>query len=266
MSKLGECDEVRVVVAETSSRDTSEYSEFSSRNELPPRIVFESELSLEPKEFPPPVGYENRSRTVNLTSEGNLNINIQNESSSSSDSDSSEQSDSSSVDSDSTSSSDTTSSCTDDTVSSTSSGDSSSNSSEDEPEELFPLFANDGIVGNLNSPNIISKVFPDKSADYIITSIKKEIKSLNRDIWLSVGNFDVVAIPDSLVDLTKRNDFRKEAISSFRKSLDQFNTEIKSKGGRLFLMEIFPSPQRLIWHYYGQKNVQKIHCYFLVVR
>ena len=132
--------------------------------------------------------------------------------------------------------------CTHDNVSSTLSGDTSSNSSEDGPEELFPLFANDGIVGNLNSPNIISKVFPDKSIDYIITSIKKEFKSLNRDIFVLVANFDVVAIPDSLVDLTKRNNFRKEAISSFRKSLDQFNTEIKSKAGRLFLMEIFPSP------------------------
>ena len=28
----------------------------------------------------------------------------------------------------------------------------------------------------------------------------------------------------------------------------------------------FVHSQRLIWHYYGQKNVQKIHCYFWVVR
>ena len=202
----------------------------NSENEIIANITDESDVEGDEnktsnfREILNKIDYKVKSETNGLSNSSNC--------------DSSEESDSSLV---SDSSSNTTSSCTDDNDSSSWISDTSSNCSEDVIEELAPIFANDGIVGNVNSPDIITKVFPAESLDNIIALINKEFKSLKRDVWLSVANFDVVNLPDSL-DVIMRNNFRKKATSMFRKSLDQFNAQIKSNGGRLFLMEIFPSP------------------------
>ena len=57
-----------------------------------------------------------------------------------------------------------------------------------------------------------------------------------------MGNFIIVSLPKSLGDVAEGNTFIKRVTTSFRKSLDQFNNLVKSNGGRLFVMEVFPPP------------------------
>ena len=247
MSELGELDEVNVTIRKTCKKHTSDESS-SSHDNLPPRVVFESKskprtvpppvylknksLSLKPKSFPPPLSYRNKSRSVNVTKSGSLSVIVDNESSNSScDSDSSE----SSVISDASS-----------VTSSTELNGTSSSSDDDVDDEVqAPLFVNDGIVGNLDDTEVITKIYPGKSTKSIIASLKQDITSFNRVIFMSVGNFESITLPECANNLIQRNRYRNKLTTSFRECLDSFNTYVQSKGGRLYVMEIFPSPSVL---------------------
>ena len=103
--------------------------------------------------------------------------------------------------------------------------------------KLAPIFVSDGIVGDLSCLEISSKVFPGKSK-----AITKEIEVLKRDIWLSVGNFLPISLPESLGDGVDRNNFTCNMIESMRKNLNELNNKVKHDGGRLFVIEVFPPP------------------------
>ena len=110
-----------------------------------------------------------------------------------------------------------------------------------------PLFISDGIVGDLNSPDIHCKTFPGLSCKSILKKVEKSC-DLNRDIWLSIGNFlPLLSFTPSAVfkDLSKRIVYRKTMLKSFRSSVTSFEKAVKSKGGRIFLIEVFPSPRVL---------------------
>ena len=65
---------------------------------------------------------------------------------------------------------------------------------------------------------------------------------LKRDIWLSVGNFLPISLPESLGDGVDRNNFTCNMIESMRKNLNELNNKVKHDGGRLFVIEVFPPP------------------------
>ena len=111
-----------------------------------------------------------------------------------------------------------------------------------EYEEFIPIFVSDGIVGDLNCPEIVSRVFPGKSVNEIMALMKQEFKTLKRDVWLSVGNFLAITLPDSLEDKIEGYKFTRKVTNSLKQSLEEFNSLVKSNGGRLFVIEIFPSP------------------------
>ena len=111
-----------------------------------------------------------------------------------------------------------------------------------EYEEFIPIFVSDGIVGDLNCPEIVSRVFPEKSVNEIMALMKQEFKTLKRDVWLSVGNFLAITLPDSLEDKIEGYKFTRKVTNSLKQSLEEFNSLVKSNGGRLFVIEIFPSP------------------------
>ena len=226
--ELSECDEIQVCVENFSNDDEQQRT-----------------VSVI-KEFPPPrVMFSNQSRSVKLNSDGNLKIDVENAAShsdsSSSDSSDDSHSDLSSIDSSDESSSSSSSSSSVDS----SSVDSSSSSESSEDEVINPIFISDGIVGDLDCNGITTKVFPGKSVNYITSAVKKQFQQLNRHIWLSVGNFAVINLPKSLGTVIQRNEYRMKLRSSFENSLTQFNEIIKSKGGRLFVIEVFPSPSVL---------------------
>ena len=110
-----------------------------------------------------------------------------------------------------------------------------------------PVFISDGITGDLNSPNIISKCFPGETYQSILDQVIKTC-SLNRDIWLSIGNFLplLADAPCSVFEHpSKRAAYCNTVLNSFRAALESFEKSVKQYGGRLFLVEVFPSPAAL---------------------
>ena len=138
----------------------------------------------------------------------------------------------------------------DDSMSSSDS-DSSDNSSsllaDSRDSTLCPIFISDGIAGDLNSVKIMSKCFPAKSYQYILNKVMKTC-NLNRDIWLSVGNYlPLLVNTPSIVfqHLSKRIAYRKSMLVAFRAAVTNFKKSVEERGGRVFLVEVFPSPRSL---------------------
>ena len=112
---------------------------------------------------------------------------------------------------------------------------------------IYPIFISDGITGDLNSNNIISKCFPGETYQSILDQVIKSC-SLNTDIWLSIGNFLplLADAPYSAFEHTsKRSDYRNAILVSFRDTLVSFEKSVRQSGGRVFLAEVFPSPRAL---------------------
>ena len=92
------------------------------------------------------------------------------------------------------------------------------------------VFGSDDKFGRLNN-NIINVIIKNGTIDDIIQKVKQEVKSLDCVVMLSVGN----SIPTSLFG-------EMIHIDNFMKSLNKFNEEVKSAGGKLVVTSLIPNP------------------------
>ena len=92
------------------------------------------------------------------------------------------------------------------------------------------VFGSDDKFGRLNN-NIINVIIKNGTIDDIIQKVKQEVKSLDCVVMLSVGN----SIPTSLFA-------EMIHIDNFMKSLNKFNEEVKSAGGKLVVTSLIPNP------------------------
>lgn len=127
--------------------------------------------------------------------------------------------------------------------SSTSLSGSSTNDTQSE-EELKPIFITDGIAGDLRDKRIISKVYLNQSPIFILNNSSKNLE-LNRDIWLSIGNFLILmedTKPSIINTPNKIIKYRQKTLTAFKKSILKFKQRVNKKGGRVYVMEVFPPP------------------------
>jgi hypothetical protein len=112
-----------------------------------------------------------------------------------------------------------------------------------------PIFACDGVVGDLNHTRIISLTVENGSVTDVLDKIKVYAQSdagkLNRNIWLSVGNFvpllqDLMAM--EVCNKRKWTQIVYGSVNSMMSELDDFNTLVKSAGGKLRVLSLLPSP------------------------
>lgn len=99
-----------------------------------------------------------------------------------------------------------------------------------------PVFITDGVVGGLDSKDVISRVFKSQSTEQIVTSVLNEYTDLNRVFLWSIGNVNLTSTECSnLGSIDKMPD---KVISDLKIAY----RAIKKAGGIMEVTSLIPNP------------------------
>ena len=105
-------------------------------------------------------------------------------------------------------------------------------------KENKPIFASD-LCLEIVDPTV-QCVRVEGSVQDVIQIVKSW--SLNRDIWLSVGNNTVYSLDTTNIEQSQ-TEMVQQAVNGVISDLESFNEEVKSVGGRLFITTLIPCPK-----------------------
>ena len=116
----------------------------------------------------------------------------------------------------------------------------------DNNPSMLPIFASDGLV-DLKKKKVISicEKLPTNEFISLVKQVAAENGGLNRDFWLSVGNFEA-ALKNNTKN-TIENDSRcheliKEVVKNILSEVECFEKDVSAAGGRIFLITLIPCP------------------------